>query len=75
MNEEYEPCPDYVFLKRGVDGNLQLEIPAEYQGQFEPITTKQYDQWLKEKSEDPIALKELADCEMEPREEEDKGDI
>ena len=71
MTEEYEPCPNYVFLKRGVDGSLQLEIPIQYQEQFEPITVKQYERWLKEKSEDPISLKELEDCEMEPTEEED----
>ena len=58
-------CPNYVFLKRGVDGSLQLEIPMQYQSEFNPITKKTYERWLKEKSNCPEALKELEDCEVD----------
>lgn len=64
------PCPNFVFLKRGVDGNLQLEIPLEYQDRFEPVTTVVYERWLEEKSKCPEALKELEESEMDFGEEE-----
>ena len=60
-----EPCPSYVFLKRGVDGELQLEIPAQYRSAFKPVTTATYKRWLEEKSEDPKALEELGENEMD----------
>jgi len=68
-----EPCPTYVFLKKGVDGELQLEIPREYQSEFKPISEATYKRWLKEKSEDPEALKELEEDEMEFGEAESQG--
>ena len=60
-NEDDMKCPSYVFLKRGVDGELQLEIPSEYITEFKPVTTATYERWLKEKSEDPEALGELGE--------------
>jgi len=68
-----EPCPTYVFLKKGVDGELQLEIPREYQSEFKPISEATYRRWLKEKSDDPEALKELEEDEMEFGEAESQG--
>jgi len=65
-----EPCPNYVFLKRGVEGEFQLEIPQEYQSEFKPISEATYKRWLKEKSEDPEALAELDHDEMDLGEEE-----
>ena len=65
--EKNLPCPDYLLLKRGINDELQLELPIEYSGQFNPILSSTYKRWLKEKSECPIALKELEDSEMEPR--------
>ena len=64
-------CPTYVFLKIGVDGKYQLEIPAPYRAEFKPVSKKTYERWLKEKSEDPEALRELAEDEMDPSEKED----
>ena len=63
--EKHLPCPNYLFLKRGLDGNLQLEIPIEYLSQFKPVLTATYERWLKEKSKCSEALKELEDCEVE----------
>lgn len=60
-------CPNYVFIKKGVDGNWQLEIPQEYASQFKPIKKETYDRWLKEKLENPTAeeVEEMKGYEME----------
>lgn len=67
------PCPDYLFLKRGHDGELCLELPLEYASQFKPIMTATYNRWLEEKSKDPQALKELEEDEMEFGKAENQG--
>lgn len=66
---EVAPCPSFVFLKRGVSGDLQLEIPMQYKDEFEPITTETYNAWLEEKSSDPAALSELGEDETDVQEE------
>jgi len=71
-DEDDRECPGYVFLKRGVDGSLQLEIPSAYRARFKPVKEATYKRWLKEKSEDPEALRELAEDEMDPRDKEDQ---
>lgn len=73
-NESEEKCPDYLFLKYDINGDIQLEIPTEYLSQFKPISKATYDRWLEEKKNDPIAMKELQD-EMELREKENQGSL
>lgn len=58
-------CPDYLFLKRDLKGELCLELPMEYASQFRSVMTATYKRWLEEKSNDPKALKELEEDEME----------
>lgn len=44
-----------------------------YASRFKPILSATYNRWLEEKSKCPIALKELEEDEMEPREKEGVG--
>jgi hypothetical protein len=68
IEEENVPCPNYVFIKKGVDGNWQLEIPLEYQEEFKPVKKATYERWLKEKLENPTKedLEDMKEYEMEP---------
>jgi len=61
-DESKMECPEYVFIKKGVDGEWQLEIPAEYQSQFQPIKKETYDRWLQEKLDNP-SERDLEDME------------
>ena len=68
--DSLQPCPNYVFLKKGVNGELQLEIPSEYIKDFKPISEATYKRWLEEAKKDPVKMKEVEDDEVEYREEE-----
>lgn len=67
VDESKMECPNYVFIKKGVDGEWQLEIPHEYQSQFTPIKKETYDRWLQEKLDNPSEqdLEEMKAYEVE----------